>query len=353
MGKIRVLIIDDSAVARQFIRKSLEKDPKIDVVGVAPEPDAALSAIEKHRPDVLTLDVEMPKTNGITFLRRLMRTNPIPTIMVSAVTLKGADITFQALEIGGVGYVTKPSGQSTVESMRFERDIREMVKVAAGVKKKTIKTIEQRAPQEKRSVDAVIKKLSSQKSTDSSDKIIAIGASTGGTEAIKQLLLTLPPDAPAIVIAQHIPSTFSQPFAKRMNACSQMTVSEAKPGEQVKQGHVYIAPGDKHLLVSPKGSKYVIELSDGPEVNHHRPSVDVLFRSVAQSVGKNAIGIILTGMGDDGAIGLKEIKESGAPTIAQDEESSIVWGMPGAAVQMKAAKFVLPLGRISSKMMAL
>ena len=353
MDKIRVLVIDDSALARQFIRKSLEKDPKIEVIGVAPDPDAAMVAIEKHKPDVLTLDVEMPKTDGITFLRRLMRKTPIPTIMVSAVTTKGADITFQALEVGGVGYVTKPSGQGPVESMRFERDIREMVKVAAGVKKKTIKKIEQRAPQEKLSADAVIEKKSQSRRLTSSDKVIAIGSSTGGTEAIKQILVKLSADTPGIVIAQHIPASFSQPFAKRMDQCSAMTVSEAKHGEQIRRGHVYIAPGDKHLLVNCRSGKYVIELSDGPEVNHHRPSVDVLFRSVAQNVGKSAIGIILTGMGDDGASGLKEIQETGAPTIAQDEETSIVWGMPGSAVAINAANHVLGLDKIASKLFSI
>lgn len=352
-NKIRVLVVDDSAVARQFVRKALEADSKIEVVAVAHDPLMALDKIEQLKPDAITLDVEMPKMDGITFLRRLMRKTPVPTIMVSALTIKGADVTLQALEMGVVDYVTKPSGEKASDSARFEREIREKVKVAAGVKKKTLQKIERRPPQNKLSADAILEKQIKARRFTTTDKIIALGASTGGTEAIKQFLVDLPANTPGVVISQHIPLSFSAQFARRMEECAAMTVCEAHDGQQICRGHVYIAPGNRHLLVSRKGNKYLIKLSDGPAVNHHKPSVDVMFRSVAQNAGKNSIGIILTGMGDDGASGLKEMQEAGASTIAQDEESSIVWGMPGAAVGLNAANHILPLNAIANKTLKL
>lgn len=372
--KIRVLIIDDSALVRQMLTELLNGDPEIEVVGQAQDPYVAREKIKVLNPDVLTLDVEMPKMDGITFLSNLMRLRPMPVVMVSTLTEAGADVTLQALELGAVDFVTKPKVDFAHSIEEYADEIRAKVKTAAGARVRAIdrplaEALSRLAvpnpqaghpwpaalgsiPSPRLSADAVLARGGA-KPFKTTDRIIAIGASTGGTEAIKEVLMAMPADAPGIVITQHIPEAFSGPFAQRMDRMSAMTVYEAKDGQQIVPGHAYIAPGSHHLMVVRDGARYVCRLSDGPPVNRHRPSVDVLFRSVAQNVGPNAIGAILTGMGADGAEGLKEIKEAGAPTVAQDERTSVVWGMPGAAVKLGAADEVLALELIAARLLQL
>ena len=357
MAKIRVLIVDDSALVRQVLTEILNSDPRIEVVGSASDPYAAREKIKSLNPDVLTLDVEMPRMDGLTFLSNLMRLRPMPVVMVSSLTDKGADITLRALELGAVDFVSKPKVDLAHTLKEYADELIEKVKAAAGAH---VRAIERSAPSAtdvavapKYSADAVIKQSARPRHFRTTDRIVALGASTGGTEAIKEVLVRLPPDAPGMVIAQHIPEAFSGPFAQRMDGCSQVRVFEAQDGQQILPGHVYIAPGSHHLLVARDGARFVCRLNDGPPVNRHRPSVDVLFRSVAQNAGQNAIGVLLTGMGDDGARGLKEVQEAGAPTIAQDEKTSVVWGMPGAAVKLGAADDVLPLLKVADRILAL
>ena len=356
MAKIKVLVIDDSALIRQLLTELLKKDPKIEVVGAAPDPLIAREKIKELNPDVLTLDVEMPKMDGITFLRNLMRLRPMPVVMVSTLTEKGAEVTFEAMELGAVDFVTKPNLDVAEELPRYAEEIIYKIKVAARANVRAISDRKaDKKVEEKYSADVVLEKRSgpSAKKLKTTDKIIAIGASTGGTEAIREVLIRMPPDAPGIVITQHIPADFSTPFAKRMDRCSPMTVYEAQDGQQILPGHVYISPGSHHLIVERSGARYYVRLNDGPPVNRHKPSVDVMFRSVAQSVGPNAIGAILTGMGDDGARGLLEMKENGATTIIQDEKSCVVWGMPGEAAKLGAGDIELPLDKIAGKLLTL
>ena len=348
--KIKVLIVDDSALVRKLLSEILGDHPDIEVVGVAQDPYIARDKIKQLNPDVLTLDVEMPRMDGLTFLRNLMRLRPMPVIMISSLTEKGADVTLQALESGAIDFVTKPKIGLEEGLEAYSQEIVEKIKIAAGaadqVKKLEPSSLKV-AP--KYSADAVLgeRKVRHYHTTD---KIIAIGASTGGTEAIKDVLVNLPPDMPGIVITQHIPDGFSKPFAKRMDTMSALTVFEAEDGQQILPGHVYIAPGHSHLLVVRDGAKYRCQLSDGPAVNRHRPSVDVLFRSVAQHAGPNATGVILTGMGNDGAQGMLEMKQAGAITLAQDEKSSVVWGMPGEAVAAGGVDEVLPLNNVAPRL---
>ncbi|GMR08841.1 MAG: chemotaxis response regulator protein-glutamate methylesterase [Gammaproteobacteria bacterium] len=352
---IRVLIIDDSALVRQMLSEILNSDPQIEVVGVASDPLVAREKIKKLNPDVLTLDIEMPKMDGLTFLSNLMRLRPMPVIMVSTLTEKGADVTFEALELGAIDFVSKPKVDFSHTINDYSDELIGKVKMAAGTTVRTLTSSPDKKPERaaleitpKYSADAVIKKKQPKGHFKTTDKIIAIGASTGGTEAIKEVLLDMPADAPGIVISQHIPEAFSGPFAKRMDGISAMTVYEARDGQQIVTGHVYIAPGDKHLLVVRDGARYICRLNSGSPVNRHRPSVDVMFRSVAQNVGSNAIGVILTGMGNDGAEGLKEMHDAGAPTLIQDEKTSVVWGMPGEAHKLGAGDELLPLQQIAS-----
>lgn len=348
MDKIKVLIVDDSALVRQVLTEIFSQDNAIEVVGVASDPLIARDKIKQLNPDVLTLDVEMPKMDGITFLSNIMRLRPMPVVMISSLTEQGADITFQALEIGAVDFVPKPKVDVVHGMEEYAATIIEKVKAAskARVRTRSIVPKEAEVP-ERHSADAVLKKTFNRKHFSSTEKIIAIGASTGGTEAIKDVLVGLPADMPGIVITQHIPEQFSRPFAERMNSNCAMEVCQASDGQQILPGHVYIAPGSHHLMVERSGARYICKLSDGPAVNRHRPSVDVLFRSVAQNAGSNAVGVILTGMGNDGAAGLKEMQEAGAPTVAQDENSSVVWGMPGEAVKLGAADEVIALDKVS------
>ena len=353
-SRIRVLIVDDSALVRQILTEILSADRQIEVVGVASDAHVAREKIKSLNPDVITLDVEMPKMDGVTFLRNLMRLRPMPVVMVSSLTEHGADVTLDALAMGAVDYLPKPKIDIAATLKDYGDQLTEKVKMAARARVRALDP-QRPMPQPRPSygADAVIPAGAPPKHLRTTDRVIAIGASTGGTEAIKEVLMGLPPDTPGVVVTQHIPKAFSGPFAKRMDQCCQMTVYEAQDGQQILPGHVYIAPGDQHLLVIRDGARYVCRLDDGTPVNRHKPSVDVLFRSVAQNVGRNAIGMLLTGMGKDGARGLKEMREAGSPTIAQDEATSVVWGMPGEAVAIGAAENVLPLGEIAAETMRL
>ncbi len=351
---IKVLTVDDSALVRKLLGEMLARDRDIQVVGAAADPYAAREKIKQLNPDVITLDVEMPRMDGITFLENLMRLRPMPVVMVSSLTQRGADVTLRALELGAVDFVAKPKIDVAGSLADYADELIAKVKAAATARVNPRSHAPRVALQvdPRRSADAVLPASTGGRVLRTTDRIIAIGASTGGTEAIREVLSVLPPDAPAIVISQHIPAAFSKPFADRMNTSSAMSVCEAQDGQYILPGHVYIAPGDRHLIIERDGARYRCRLSDGPHVNRHRPSVDVMFRSVAQNVGPNATGVILTGMGDDGARGLKEMAEAGAYTIAQDEASSVVWGMPGTAGRMGAAQQVLPLHRIPDEVLA-
>jgi two-component system chemotaxis response regulator CheB len=350
---IKVLTVDDSALVRKLLGEMLARDRDIQVVGAAADPYAAREKIKQLNPDVITLDVEMPRMDGITFLENLMRLRPMPVVMVSSLTQRGADVTLRALELGAVDFVAKPKIDVAGSLADYADELIAKVKAAATARVNPRSNAPRVALQvdPRRSADAVLPAGAGGRVLRTTDRIIAIGASTGGTEAIREVLAVLPADAPAIVISQHIPAAFSKPFADRMNTSSAMSVCEAQDGQYILPGHVYIAPGDRHLIIERDGARYRCRLSDGPHVNRHRPSVDVMFRSVAQNVGPNATGVILTGMGDDGARGLKEMAEAGAHTIAQDEASSVVWGMPGTAVRMGSAQQVLPLHRIPQEVL--
>ena len=355
---IRVLIVDDSALVRSLLSDILKAAPGIEVVGVAADAHAAREKIKQLNPDVLTLDVEMPKMDGITFLRNLMRLRPMPVVMVSSLTERGADVTLDALALGAVDYLSKPKIDLAATLKDYAEELVEKVRIAARASVRALDPRQARAPGvpgPAHSADAVLPKAPARtRPLRTTDRVIAIGASTGGTEAIKEVLIRLPPDCPGVVIAQHIPKAFSTPFARRMNDCCPMiTVCEAQDGQHVLPGHAYIAPGDQHLMLVRDGTRYVCRLDDGVPVNRHKPSVDVLFRSVAQNAGRNAIGVLLTGMGKDGARGLKEMLDSGSRTLAQDEATSVVWGMPGEAVTLGAAEHVVALESVAGRVLAL
>jgi two-component system, chemotaxis family, protein-glutamate methylesterase/glutaminase len=354
MGKkIRVLIVDDSSLVRQMLTDILNDSPDIEVVGVASDPLFARERIKALNPDVLTLDVEMPRMDGLTFLSNLMRLRPMPVIMVSSLTERGAQTTLRALELGAVDFVPKPKADLAGTLGDFAEEICSKVRAAAHARVRPQFEAAQPPLLPKLSADAVLPSVAGRRTLRTTERIIAIGASTGGTEAIRVVLQALPADTPAVVIAQHIPAAFSGTFTHRMDTLSAMSVCEPKDGQIIVPGHVYIAPGDKHLMVDRDGARYVCRLSSGPLVNRHRPSVDVLFRSMAQKVGPNAVAAILTGMGDDGARGLKEMFDAGAATVAQDEASSVVWGMPGAAVKHGGVREVVALDRIAEALLRL
>lgn len=348
--RTRVLVIDDSALMRRVLSEILARDPQIEVVGTATDAYVARDKIKRLNPDVLTLDIEMPLMDGISFLRNLMRLRPMPVVMCSSLTQAGADVTLQALSMGAVDFIAKPRIDTSHAILDYAEEIAAKVKAAAGARVRPLD--ETRVAQPRHSADAVLPRRAAPRFR-TTDQLIAIGASTGGTEAIRAVLVELPPDTPGIVVTQHIPAAFSASFAERLNASCAMTVTEAKDGQQILPGHVYIAPGDRHLLVVRDGTQLRCELNDGSPVNRHKPSVDVMLRSVAQNAGSNAIGLILTGMGKDGAAALGEMRESGAATLAQDEATSVVWGMPGAAWHAGAVEELLPLERIGERLMQL
>ncbi|WP_101924777.1 protein-glutamate methylesterase/protein-glutamine glutaminase [Luteimonas rhizosphaerae] len=345
----RVLIVDDSAVVRQMLTEILGNDPDIEVVGTAADPLLAREKIKRLRPDVITLDVEMPRMDGLAFLENLMRLHPIPVVMVSSLTERGADITLQALALGAVDFVSKPKLDVARGLQGYADEITAKVRMAARSRVRAL--VRPAAP--RITLDAAAPPAAPALRFRTTDRLIAIGASAGGTEALRVVLEAMPPDAPAIVITQHLPAAFSTPFAERLDRHSAMSVREAHDGEAVVPGHVYLPPGGRHLRIIRDGARWRCRVDDGPAINRHKPAVDVLFRSVAGSAGANAIGVILTGMGDDGARGLLELRNAGAPTLVQDEATSVVWGMPGSAVRLGAAEEQVPLDKIAARLMAL
>ena len=341
---IKVLVVDDSALVRKLLTAIIDSYADLEVVGTAPDPYVAREKIKELNPDVLTLDVEMPRMDGLEFLERLMRLRPMPVVMVSSLTEKNSEITMRALELGAVDFVTKPQLDIAAGLADYGDDIADKIRAAAASRPRIRPALEPA-----RKVDAVLPMTRAPLA--STEKILCIGASTGGTEAIKEVLMGMPADSPGIVIAQHMPPGFTKSFAERLDKLCAITVREAKGGERVLPGHAYIAPGHAHLLLQRSGANYMTELSDAPPVNRHRPSVDVLFRSASNCAGKNALGVILTGMGKDGAQGLLEMRQAGAMTFAQDEASCVVYGMPREAVQINAAEFVVPLEVLAEKIM--
>ena len=341
----RVLIVDDSALVRQVLTEILAADPAIEVVGTAADPLLAREKIKRLNPDVLTLDVEMPRMDGLAFLENLMRLHPMPVVMVSSLTERGADTTLQALALGAVDFVAKPKIDVARGLDGYAEEIRSKVKMAARSRVRAIGGSQRRPPQRPAT--------SSSQGFRTTDRLIAIGASAGGTEALRVVLETMPADAPAIVMTQHLPASFSTAFAERLDRHSAMSVREASDGEAILPGHAYLPAGGRHLRVIRDGARWRCRVDDSAPVNLHKPAVDVLFRSVALNAGANAVGVILTGMGEDGARGLLEMKQAGATTLAQDEASSVVWGMPGSAVRLGAADEVLPLDRIAERVLAI
>jgi two-component system chemotaxis response regulator CheB len=358
MEKIRLLIIDDSALVRQMLTQIFNSSDDIEVVGTAADPIIARDKIKKLNPDVLTLDIEMPRMDGLTFLRNLMRLRPMPVVMISTLTEKGAGVTLEALELGAVDFVAKPKIDVSNTLNDYAEDIISKVKMAASahVRALELKPLAKKAGAPVANIrTAVAAQPSSpgKKHFKTTDKIIALGSSTGGTEAIKVVVRSLPVTTPAIVISQHLPAAFSKSFAKHVNEATEMNACIAQNGQQILPGNIYIAPGDQHLLVVRDGARYICQLNDGPPVNRHKPSVEVMFRSVAKNVGKNAICVMLTGMGADGSKTMLEMKGAGSVNIVQDEASSVVWGMPGEAFKLGAADHVVPLNKIASKILAL
>jgi two-component system chemotaxis response regulator CheB len=335
--RTRVLIVDDSAVVRKIFGEELARDPDIEVVGAAPDPYVARDKIVQLGPDVLTLDVEMPRMDGVTFLRKLMRYHPLPVIIVSSLTPQGGDLALEALEAGAVDVMCKPGAAYTVGDMA--RDLKDKIKAAA---RASVRRSGENAP------PARPERLSMTRTTN---KVVAIGASTGGTEALKSVLTRFPSNAPGTLIVQHMPEHFTRSFAERLNSLCAVEVKEAQDGDPVTPGRVLIAPGNRHLLLRRSGALYSAQVKDGPLVCRHRPSVEVLFSSVAQYAGGNAVGVILTGMGGDGATGLLKMKQAGAATIAQDEKSCVVFGMPKEAIKAGAVDHVESLERIPERIL--
>ena len=346
-GKIKVVIVDDSALIRGLLSEIVNGQPDMQAVGAAPDPLAAREMIRALNPDVITLDVEMPRMDGIDFLEKLMRLRPMPVVMVSTLTEKGSDIALRALELGAVDFVAKPRLDIANGMRDYAREITDKIRVAA------------RARLRQRSAPAVSPRLGAHavlpalaNRAASTEKLIIIGASTGGTEAIKEVLVQLPADCPGVLITQHMPEAFTRSFAARLDGLARISVKEAAHGERVLPGHAYVAPGHSHLLLKRSGANYVTELSQAPSVNRHRPSVDVLFRSAANCAGRNALGVILTGMGRDGAAGMLEMKRAGAWNVAQDEATCVVFGMPKEAIAAGGVDEVLPLNEIPRRVMA-
>ena len=343
---IKVVVVDDSALMRSVLKHILERTEDIRVVGSAPDPLVARELIRANNPDVITLDIEMPKMDGLEFLEKLMRLRPTPVIMISSLTEASSEVTFRALELGAVDFITKPKLDLVASMEEYSEIIVEKVRAAAKAK---LKTPSPSVASRRLSADVVLPALSNH--ITSTEKVIIIGASTGGTEAIKEVLIRMPADCPGILITQHMPEAFTRSFAQRLDKICKIAVKEAESGDRVLPGHAYIAPGHSHLLLKRSGANYVCELSDGPPVNRHRPSVDVLFRSAANFAGQNAIGVILTGMGKDGAAGMLEMKNAGAHNFAQNEATCVVYGMPKEAVASGGVDDIVPLNDIASRVL--
>ncbi len=355
--KIRVLIVDDSATVRQALTSLLETDPDIEVLATAPDPYVAAQRIAQEVPDVITLDVEMPRMDGLTFLEKIMHQHPIPVVICSSLTEKGSETAFAALEKGAVEIITKPKMGTRQFFEESAVHICDIVKAAAHAQIRHRQASPTPAPtlrvQPKLTADVVLEKAHSQAMIQTTERICVVGASTGGTEALREFLEALPADAPGVVIVQHMPEKFTAQFATRLDGLCRVTVKEAADGDSVLRGQVLIAPGNRHLLVKRSGARYFVEIRDGPLVSRHRPSVDVLFRSTARYAGKNAVGVIMTGMGDDGASGMREMKEAGAYNLAQDEASCVVFGMPAEAIKAGGVDRVLPLAQLAPEVVRL
>lgn len=352
MKKIRVLVVDDSALVRSLLTEILNKQADIECIGAANDPLIAREMIRELNPDVITLDIEMPKMDGLEFLSRLMRLRPMPVVMISTLTERGADVTLRALELGAVDFVAKPRIGLVEGIKELSTSIVEKVRIAS--KAKIHRAVAEKAP-----AQAVGMKQDNSRPRQngllthvSTEKLVCIGASTGGTEAIKEVLVRMPADAPAIVITQHMPPGFTTSFAARLNSLCQIVVQEASNGQRILPGHAYIAPGGKQFRIERSGANYQCVVEDGEPVNRHKPSVEVLFLSIAQVVGRNALGIMLTGMGGDGARAMKVMKDAGSYNIVQDEASCIVFGMPREAIQAGAADEILPLSDIADAIFA-
>ena len=350
MTPIRVLIVDDSAAIRQTLTTVLSSDPAIEVMATAADPFIAAKRNQEEVPDVIILDVEMPRMDGITFLRKLMAQRPIPVVMCSSLVEEGSQVLMDALEAGAVDVILKPKTSTREFLMESGVRICEAVKGAAAARLRGPKPSRPgKQHQPKLSADAILPPPAKWAKVKATEKIICMGASTGGTESLRVVLEALPAECPGIVIVQHMPETFTATFARRLDSLCQMSVKEAENGDTVLRGQVLIAPGNKHLMLQRSGQRYVVEVRDGPLVSRHRPSVDVLFRSAARVAGANTVGVILTGMGDDGAQGLLEMRQAGAFTIAEDESTCVVFGMPKEAIAKGAAQAVMPLGRIAAE----
>jgi two-component system chemotaxis response regulator CheB len=342
LAKTRVLVIDDSASVRQTMKAILEEDPELEVIATAADPFAAARYLQEELPDVITLDVEMPRMDGITFLRKLMQQCPIPVVMCSSLTEEGSETLLQAMEAGAVDVILKPRVGVADHLAEARMMIRETVKGAARARVRGRKPAPARSlePQKKLTADAVLPPPTGKAMSRTTEMVVCIGASTGGTEALREVLEALPANSPGIVIVQHMPENFTRAFAKRLDSLCEVSVKEAEDGDTVMRGHVLIAPGGRHMLLERQGARYLVSVRDGPLVSRHRPSVDVLFRSAARCAGSNAVGIIMTGMGDDGA-----------RTYAQDEASSVVFGMPKEAIARGAADKVVPLNAIARELL--
>jgi two-component system chemotaxis response regulator CheB len=347
-NKIRVLVVDDSAVVRQTMVEILSSDPEIEIMATASDPFVAAERIRQEVPDVITLDVEMPRMDGITFLQKIMSQHPIPVVMCSSLTEKGSETALKALEYGAVEIIQKPrlGTKQFLEESRTR--ICDAVKAASQARLRPISAHRHEvAP--KLTADVIMAKSTSKAMMQTTEKVVVVGASTGGTEALRIFLESLPADSPGIVIVQHMPEGFTRAFSQRLDGLCRITVKEAADNDTVVRGRALIAPGNHHLLLKRSGARYYVEVKDGPLVSRHRPSVDVLFRSAARYAGKNAVGVIMTGMGDDGARGMLELKEAGARNIAQDEATSVVFGMPNEAIKLGGVDFILPLTAISTE----
>jgi two-component system chemotaxis response regulator CheB len=340
MSRTRVLIVDDSAMMRELLTQIVGADPELEVVGTAPDPVVAWQKIKTLNPHVLTLDVEMPRMDGLTFLKNLMIHRPMPVVMISSLTPEGGETTLSALEHGAVDFVTKPQMGMRDGTLELARSIVEKVKVACGARL--------RPRTQWRTEPPLVRKSAAVMPVVGTHQVIAVGASTGGTEALQLFLSSLPPDAPGVVVVQHMPEKFTRSFAQRLDRHCQIRVKEAESGDSVLPGHALIAPGNYHTRITRSGARYAVQVAQGPPVSGHRPSVDVLFDSCARTLGPNAVGVIMTGMGADGARGMLAMHQAGAFTLAQDEQSCVVFGMPAAAIEMGGTDEVLPLDRLAA-----
>lgn len=340
--KIKVLVVDDSALIRQVLKEIIDQQDDMETVGAAPDPIKARDMIKALRPDVLTLDVEMPRMGGLDFLEKLMRLRPMPVVMISSLTEAGSETTLRALELGAVDYIAKPRLDIARGMRDYAELIAEKIRAAARAKAARRTIARPEAAPEARQVKPL--------GAASAGKVVLIGASTGGTEAIREVLAALPADFPPVLVVQHMPENFTRAFAKRLDGLCRVAVKEAGDGEPILPGHAYIAPGHSHLLLRRAGAGFVAQLGHGPEVNRHRPSVDALFNSAVEAAGRNAVGVLLTGMGKDGAAGLLGLRQAGAHTIAQDEGSCVVFGMPREAIALGGASEVVPLKDIAGRL---